>query len=87
MNKVAIMNLVAYNVDDLGDGFQPFLFCQYNPAEEEVALRSSQLYNAVNAQTMRPTLAEMKSLMQGTSKEGSRLPPSHMHGIKSIGCF
>ena len=84
MKKISTISFISTNLDDLADGIQPFLFCQHNPADEERAVRSALLYDAVSNGVMRPTVEEMKSILEGTVKGSARLPPSDIHGINMI---
>ena len=60
------------------------MFCHHNPTNIEAAANSAQVYDVINTGVMRPTLLEMESLLQGSKKEGARLPPSHLHGVNML---
>lgn len=82
---VSMLAFRMLDIDNFTSGFQPFLFCQHNPKDEEAALQSAAIHDAVYSDHARPTMSEIAAMVKASSvSDASILPPSHMHGINML---
>ena len=82
---VSMLQFRMTDIDNLSTpGFHPFMFCQHNPRDEEKALQSATLHDALYSDNARATVSELTAMLKGSPADSSLLPPSHMHGINMI---
>ena len=81
---VSMLMFRMTDIDNLSSGLNPFIFCQHNPHDEEAALRSATLHDALYSDHARATVQELQAMLKGSANNASILPPSHLHGITML---